>query len=489
MRSNVYVTKAGRTIQMIDIIIQTDIDMYAWKFSGRLTSFDDYFSLEIEDRIILTVYGTSYNLVIDSLEFSKDNIEAPILNMTAISPSIYYHDLSSKVYSGDIVSLSNNYSQNSKYNSASAICNYFINNLSWGITSWNIPAGAISGEEMSPLDIVKRITSAIGASIICDPSGNLAVRYKRSNYSITLSVDREIEAISITKNIRPTKYSSIKVTREVPVNDNKINIITRTSINSSDNEAYKPAVNLHLDTRENGLNSSVENSFEYGDSAYFLLEWENCSVDYYCDFGDISSQGYTTWQTTEYIQINDYKGQLSYICENIIDISTGSGSSSFNYNLINGNKGISVDFQYGFIKISYNVRSLVLKWSCPIPSGIQDSIKCYIYAIGRATLPKDIDSNEDLTEFMNIGEQGARTLNVVDNLLTTNNVINARFEQEKLDYENTQIINLTCTYLPNVAISTKISFDYEGKLFTGYVRSIRHTIDYTKVLTHLELFT
>ena len=161
-------THNGRLVAITEASISSSESDVGWRGSITLAEQADYALITTGDTVVVDYFGEIYTFIVASKNLSRThgNIRMSLVcDSPAVQYSGKYATSITKVWEVDVM--------------ASAIADEVIPaGVAWNTVDWLIPAFRMGIADGSPLDIVKRLASAVGAVVDADMTGALIVRPK-----------------------------------------------------------------------------------------------------------------------------------------------------------------------------------------------------------------------------------------------------------------------------------------------------------------------
>ena len=191
-------TSDGQNINCVNLDLTTDIDSFSWTVTGLVVGDDAYNLLSpLSTECIFTVNGEPFSILIESLEpagvatFGKTklwNIKGRSQSAKLAFP--YQRKITTKF-------ASNTTAAQVASMVISAANTAISDNLSlhWAINDWDIPANVFSVQNLSPVQVIRRLAASVGAYLSTDRNNKiLNVRYLYPKNPLTF-VDGDQSAV------------------------------------------------------------------------------------------------------------------------------------------------------------------------------------------------------------------------------------------------------------------------------------------------------
>ena len=491
---NCFLHHNGRNIEAKEITVDASIDSYAWKMSATLAKEDDFNSIYLQDIVVASLFGEMFYFVVDGTSYSKDGTNEPQMGFTGISKTIYAEKWSPLFINYDVPSQTDSSTDDTPKPPAWAAqiaaraLGYGGIGLIWLTQNWLISYGIFNAKSESPMAICERLAKAIGSVVNSTKDGTVIVRRKRGDNNITLSAHSQIESLTYAQS-KETAIKQVTVLQADPMaKKDGATLITM------------PYVNVALDDRLDGLNAKHDISFSEdtrlsirrskhtylkssdtfyaGDEVYLLVNFANGNLNYGCSSGTLTSQGVQNITYKHIINVNENVAKLQHPANSIIECISLEGVS-VSAQLSTDGLSITVNkMQYGSVNVTYSVNTNIFMYKIDNSSITEPTVHDIWF---------QCTANQDKEKSVVTGMNG-KELVIIDELLDTPGSRAERAQQEFLNETQTISMNIKSTYLKNIELTDKISFTYNGKTYSGWVKSIRHTADKIKALTQLELF-
>lgn len=162
------VTLNGEVLNIESADVSIDEGSFVWRANIGILDIEDYVKFNINDDIILDLYGEVFNLVIESKNLSRSGPAEVDMGLVAVSPAIKFDfpraeslDLS---FTSPIL--------------AEAAAEQALDgeDIDWLISDWLIPANRLAIKDGSPIQLVKNIVEAAGGVLESKPDGQLVAR-------------------------------------------------------------------------------------------------------------------------------------------------------------------------------------------------------------------------------------------------------------------------------------------------------------------------
>ncbi|RLA16983.1 MAG: hypothetical protein DRQ62_15460 [Gammaproteobacteria bacterium] len=168
----------GQDWSALDIIsadISQDEDSWTWNFNAGIADQHNWEAVKPENggysEIIITVRGTSFNLMIEGIERSRQDVTSTWkINGRGITAK-----LDGKYASG----VSDKWRKVNAKDIIQGLCSQANIVLDYQAVDWQI--NELDGEGRYPIEIINEIANAIGAVVQTSPDGTLIVRHKFSH--------------------------------------------------------------------------------------------------------------------------------------------------------------------------------------------------------------------------------------------------------------------------------------------------------------------
>ena len=161
-----YIEYFGARIGLSEAELTISEGDYAWKASVVLTHVTDYAKLKQDQPFSVIIGSERYEFIVDSKEMDRSNPANHAMKLLGISPS-------AKMTTPRHVATSylwDNYVQ------ATAVAQELLPGVDWQVMDWGIPAYRLAVQDSTPIETVKVIAGAIGATLESNIDGTLYVR-------------------------------------------------------------------------------------------------------------------------------------------------------------------------------------------------------------------------------------------------------------------------------------------------------------------------
>ena len=162
------VTLNGEVLDIESADVAIDEGSFVWRASIGILDIEDYVKFNINDEIVLNLYGEIFNLVVESKNLSRSGPAEVDMGLVAVSPAIKFDfpratalDLS---FSSPILA------QDAAEQALDG------EDIDWQIIDWLIPANRLAIKDGSPIQLVQNIVEAAGGVLESKPDGQLVAR-------------------------------------------------------------------------------------------------------------------------------------------------------------------------------------------------------------------------------------------------------------------------------------------------------------------------
>ncbi len=188
-----YVEYFGERIGLSEAELSIYEGDYAWKSSIVLTHVTDYAKLKQDQPFSVVIGSERYEFIVDSKELDRSNPANHAMKLLGISPS-------AKLTSPRHVSSSYLWDE---YVQASDVAKELIHGIDWQVVDWGIPAYRLAVQDSTPVEVVKILAEAVGATLETNIDGSLYVRslfpVSVPNYATTTPAHIFLEDTDILK--------------------------------------------------------------------------------------------------------------------------------------------------------------------------------------------------------------------------------------------------------------------------------------------------
>lgn len=188
-----------------DIKIDGDTDSYVISCDLQLGSEADYISCELESDIEITIAGTTFKFFVETMKSSISNNEVTSYYVSLLSPAAKLDS----PYSLTLVdSLENGIMAKELVETMAAIKGISVD---YQVLDWWLPAYAISINDETPIEVIRKVVNSIGAIVQSKPNGDLLIiseypvsppDFESSTPDSTLSVGDDIISLTSESEIR-----------------------------------------------------------------------------------------------------------------------------------------------------------------------------------------------------------------------------------------------------------------------------------------------
>lgn len=192
-------------IALTDITINTSMDSYVFQFDIEVASEEDYLKCQVGSIMTVDVLGVEYTLRLDTRTRSRgandDGSYEISYQLQGFSPAIVLDSphaaTITKTWEEAIL--------------ASAVVAEVAPgfDIEWTAEDWTIAAGIMSVENMTPIQVIRKIADAIGASVGSTADGKIKVfpyyKYNTDVWDVS-SVDSTIPEYLIFSETEETEY-------------------------------------------------------------------------------------------------------------------------------------------------------------------------------------------------------------------------------------------------------------------------------------------
>lgn len=161
-----YVSYAGRVLPIEEAEVSIAEGEYAWTCTVILTNVSDYVLLKQDQPFTVVIGSESYAFIVDSKELDRGAPANYGIKLLGISPS------ASKTTPRKVAA---NYVWETA-KQASEIAEELLPGIDWQVIDWGIPAYRLAMESSTPIEVVRTLADAIGATLETEIDGSLYVR-------------------------------------------------------------------------------------------------------------------------------------------------------------------------------------------------------------------------------------------------------------------------------------------------------------------------
>lgn len=161
-----YVEYMGRRLEVEEAELTASEGDSTWTCSIVLSRISDYAQLKWDQPFAVVFGAERYEFLVDGKELDRSSPANFGMRLMGISPSARYSSprMVSSSYVWDTVV------------SAAQIADELIPGIDWRVIDWNIPAYRFSIQDATPLESVRALAEAIGATLESEIDGSLYVR-------------------------------------------------------------------------------------------------------------------------------------------------------------------------------------------------------------------------------------------------------------------------------------------------------------------------
>lgn len=185
------ITHTGNSIRILSGDISASEGGYAWEGNFTLADISDYVKFLRDDIFTVDLYGEVWTFVVDGKELSRGAPAGISARIIGISPSAQY--VSPRATLQD-------YTWGTPV-TAVAAATELIPAVSWTAVDWTIPGYRLAFSDAEPMEVVRRLAEACGATVESDLDGTVDVRplYPDSpvDYAVTSPDQTYVELLDI----------------------------------------------------------------------------------------------------------------------------------------------------------------------------------------------------------------------------------------------------------------------------------------------------
>lgn len=162
------VTLNGEVLQIDSADVAIDEGSFVWRANIGILDIEDYVKFNINDDIILDLYGETFNLVIESKNLTRSGPAEVDMGLIAVSPAIKFD-----FPRADALDISFTSDIDAETAAEQALDG---EDIDWQILDWIIPANRLAIKDGAPIQLVKTIVEAAGGVLESKPDGQLVAR-------------------------------------------------------------------------------------------------------------------------------------------------------------------------------------------------------------------------------------------------------------------------------------------------------------------------